>query len=107
MAMREYLDPVDLRRLGFEALVAALGWVLTLRSARSLPVCVAAAASILLAWLVAPSLPGTGQGPKYDLADGYVNQVQPLLKKYCLECHSAKVKKGSLDLARFASLAEV
>jgi mono/diheme cytochrome c family protein len=33
--------------------------------------------------------------------------VQPLLKKYCLACHSTKVKKGSLDLERFTSLAEV
>ena len=28
----------------------------------------------------------------------------PLVKKYCLECHSTKARKGSLDLERFASL---
>ena len=33
--------------------------------------------------------------------------VQPLLKKYCLDCHSTKAKKGGLDLERFASLDQV
>jgi len=61
----------------------------------------------LLAWLVAAMVPGVEQSPMDDLADGYAKQVQPLLKKYCLECHSTKVKKGSLDLERFASLPQV
>ena len=34
----------------------------------------------------------------------YATVVRPLVKKYCLACHSTKVKKGSLDLERFASL---
>jgi hypothetical protein len=29
--MRDYLNPVDLRRQGFDALVAALGWVNAVR----------------------------------------------------------------------------
>ncbi len=41
--------------------------------------------------------------PKSD----YVTVVQPLVKKYCIECHAAKVKKGSLDLERFASVDHV
>jgi hypothetical protein len=41
------------------------------------------------------------------LAYAYATQVRPLLKKYCLECHATKVKKGSLDLERFASLAQI
>ena len=41
------------------------------------------------------------------MADAYATQVRPLLKKYCLECHATKVKKGSLDLKRFASLAQI
>ncbi len=36
-------------------------------------------------------------------ADGFTATALPLVRKYCLECHSAKVKKGSLDLERFAS----
>jgi len=39
-------------------------------------------------------------GPK----DDYASVVQPLVQKYCLSCHSTKVKKGELDLERFASL---
>lgn len=31
-------------------------------------------------------------------------EIQPLLKKYCLDCHSTKAKKGSLDLERFSSI---
>jgi hypothetical protein len=37
----------------------------------------------------------------------YATVVRPLVKKYCLTCHSVKVKKGSLDLERFASLEQV
>src|SRR5688572_8011019 len=33
-----------------------------------------------------------GHGQKYDAV------VRPLVKKYCLDCHSTKAKKGSLDL---------
>ncbi len=40
-------------------------------------------------------------------ADKYASVVQPLVKKYCLDCHSTKAKKGSLDLERFASLDQV
>ncbi len=61
----------------------------------------------VLASFVVTVLPGTGQAPQNDLAGGYATQVQPLLKKYCLDCHSTKVKKGSLDLERFASLAHI
>src|SRR6266487_3634244 len=37
----------------------------------------------------------------------YAVVVQPLVKKYCLECHSTRAKKGSLDLERFASIDHV
>lgn len=37
----------------------------------------------------------------------YDTAIQPLVKKYCLSCHSTKAKKGSLDLERFASLEQV
>lgn len=33
--------------------------------------------------------------------------VKPLLKKYCLDCHSTKARKGSLDLERFATLDDI
>ncbi|MBI3411622.1 MAG: DUF1592 domain-containing protein [Planctomycetes bacterium] len=47
-----------------------------------------------------------GSGPVSGkvLGDVYVTRVQPLLKKYCFECHSKKAHKGDLDLERFESL---
>ncbi len=39
--------------------------------------------------------------------DDYAAIVQPLVKKYCLECHSTKVKRGDLDLESFESLEQV
>jgi hypothetical protein len=50
---------------------------------------------------------GTAQKPAADAKAEYATAVQPLIRKYCLACHSAKVKKGSLDLERFASLDQV
>jgi hypothetical protein len=38
--------------------------------------------------------------PKGDFA----KEVRPLLKQYCLGCHSTEIKKGGLDLERFASI---
>ncbi len=52
----------------------------------------------IFAWIM--SEPGSAQKPPTEYADF----VQPAIKKYCLECHSTKAKKGSLDLERFASL---
>jgi hypothetical protein len=50
------------------------------------------------------SVDGRADPAPADLADGYARKVQPLLKQFCLDCHSTKVKKGSLDLERFATL---
>ena len=37
----------------------------------------------------------------------YAAAAKPLVQKYCLSCHSAKAKKGSLDLERFATEADL
>lgn len=42
-----------------------------------------------------------------DLDTTYQQQIQPLLKQFCLDCHSSDLKEGELDLERFSSLAEV
>ena len=47
------------------------------------------------------------QGTPADARNEYTAAVQPLVRKYCLDCHSTKAKKGSLDLERFASLDHV
>jgi uncharacterized protein DUF1592/uncharacterized protein DUF1588/uncharacterized protein DUF1587/uncharacterized protein DUF1585/uncharacterized protein DUF1595/cytochrome c len=36
----------------------------------------------------------------------FTQNVQPLLKQYCLRCHSTKKKKGDLDLEQFSSPAQ-
>jgi len=36
-------------------------------------------------------------------ADEYVQNIRPLLKRFCLECHSMAKHSGELDLKRFAS----
>jgi mono/diheme cytochrome c family protein len=47
------------------------------------------------------------QKPAPEAGADYATAVQPLIKKYCLDCHSTKAKKGSLDLERFATIADV
>jgi mono/diheme cytochrome c family protein len=53
---------------------------------------------------IALAPPGSGQPPPRDLVKDYTADVQPLLQKYCLACHSTKAQKGDLDLERFTSL---
>src|SRR5262245_18930973 len=45
--------------------------------------------------------------PATNQSTDYTSRVQPLLKQYCLACHSTKAKKGSLDLERFSTLDQV
>src|SRR6266700_1266103 len=40
-------------------------------------------------------------------AADYEKEIRPLLKQYCLGCHSTEKHKGDLDLERFTSLSEV
>src|SRR5258705_13223999 len=37
----------------------------------------------------------------------FTASIRPLLKEYCLKCHSTEKHKGDLDLERFSSLSEV
>src|SRR4051794_28944699 len=48
-----------------------------------------------------------GQAPPADPKNEYAAVVQPLVKKYCLGCHSTEAKKGGLDLERFATVEHV
>lgn len=47
------------------------------------------------------------QGGVAEPKTEYAEKIQPLLKKFCLDCHSTKNKKGSLDLERFTSIDEI
>jgi hypothetical protein len=50
-----------------------------------------------------------GAAPASILDDdtAYAERAKPVLAKYCLECHSAKAKKGDLNLERFGSMADI
>ena len=49
--------------------------------------------------------------PKIDyfagLAEEYAGKTRPLMKQFCLECHSTTKQEGELDLERFAKLDDV
>jgi hypothetical protein len=76
------------------------------RSLSSFAIAISLSTSTLIAWLII-------QGDRYLVAleansdDSLKRDVQPLLKKYCLECHSTQAKKGGLNLERFATLADI
>jgi hypothetical protein len=42
-----------------------------------------------------------------DVLSRGFNDLQPVLKKFCLGCHSTQQKEGELDLQRFTSLASI
>lgn len=42
-----------------------------------------------------------------QLAARYIDQTRPLLKRYCLDCHSTELQEGELDLERFARLDDI
>lgn len=41
------------------------------------------------------------------IAASFEAYIRPILKEFCLDCHSTKEQKGELDLEQFSSLAEV
>src|SRR5690242_5677056 len=48
-----------------------------------------------------------GQPPFGPLGVEYAHDVRPLMRQYCLGCHSTAKRAGELDLERFAALADV
>jgi hypothetical protein len=56
--------------------------------------------------LLAATVDGVDRVPQLqpDIKTAYASVVRPLIGKYCVECHSTKRQKGSLDLERFISL---
>ena len=59
----------------------------------------------LLAVLAAGLLPtvASAQDRTTELADNYISRVQPLLKKFCFECHSGDRVEAEIDLGSFAT----
>jgi hypothetical protein len=60
-------------------------------------------------WFVLPTTPVSPprQAAAADPQNEYAEKIQPLLKKLCLDCHSTKAKKGSLDLERFSAVSDL
>jgi hypothetical protein len=52
-------------------------------------------------------LASVGSRAAQDLSMRFEKEIQPLLKKYCLDCHATDVQKGDLDLERFGRLTEI
>ena len=48
-----------------------------------------------------------GDEQQPEPAKAYLSQVKPLVQKFCIDCHSTKTHKGSLDLERFASVEQI
>src|SRR5690349_11188249 len=65
----------------------------------------AALLSILALGHLAASLSASAQSA--DLAARFDREVLPILKSYCLGCHSTEKQKGDLDLERFKSATDV
>ena len=42
-----------------------------------------------------------------SLQQDYAEQLQPILKQFCLDCHSTEKTEGEFDLERFATFADV
>ncbi|HTU26982.1 MAG TPA: DUF1587 domain-containing protein, partial [Pirellulales bacterium] len=45
-----------------------------------------------------------GRADAPQAKDAFADEVRPVLKKFCFECHSTAKHKGDLDLERFASI---
>ena len=60
----------------------------------------------LAAFLLLTSLGGPLRAEPGD-TEFFEQSIRPLLKEYCLKCHSTEEQKGDLDLEIFTSLAEV
>ena len=59
--------------------------------------------SLLACWLAC--FPNFGMAA--ETADAYAEQVEPYVRKYCLECHHDEDAKGDLDLTRYARANDV
>ena len=79
--------------------------MITARQTRSHLLC---SLTILVMAALASPAPAVEAPASFDaLAKEYSATVHPILKRYCLNCHSTERQKGDLDLERFTTLEEV
>lgn len=68
---------------------------------------IAATAVLVLAATAISSAADVKDDVFANLGTEFTKQAQPVLKKYCYECHSAEVQEAELNLAAFESIADV
>ena len=73
-----------------------------LRRHRSILALLALAATLLTGTAHAAGASAEAQA-KHD----FTTTIQPILKEYCVTCHSTEKQKGDLDLERFQSLQQI
>jgi len=63
---------------------------------------------VLVAVLLVPKIASSNDGASFDRLRGtFPKQALPLLKQFCLDCHSTEQEEGELNLERFATLDDV
>src|SRR5579884_762194 len=58
-------------------------------------------------WLHGATSPTLAQDKGSGLESSFEKTVRPMLRDYCLRCHSTKRHKGDLDLERFVTVASI
>ena len=93
------LHPVDQRLHGQRRVSARLAVVLF---------CFALGSGLVpVASPIDPTASGADPGVFGTLAPEYERDIHPLLRQFCLECHSQEAVEGDLDLEQYTTLAEV
>ena len=63
-----------------------------------------------LAYILASSLTASvvlAEEKKDEAGEHFAEEIKPILKNHCYDCHDAEVRKGDLDLTVFETLEEV
>lgn len=62
---------------------------------------------LLVALFAKPNCTAAEPTPFDVIGIEYARDIKPILKQFCLHCHSTQKQEGELDLERFAALADV
>lgn len=65
------------------------------------------AAIVAWSWPHATTRPVLAQEKRSDTGAAFENTIRPLVRDYCVTCHSTAKQKGELDLERFSSVESV
>jgi len=74
---------------------------------RVLPLILSLGLMLASGWQFTPVVQGQAVATLKSLEQSYQPTIQPLLKKFCFECHAADRTEAEIDLASFATLADI